>query len=207
MARIKFTSRKTAAPEAEAELPGAGADENQTMRTASSEAGNSNTESTLLLPEPKSRAKANPTKTGAAAKNAQTEPKTIKKIILHLPPARVQTQMDILPVDTIMSDMVDANGGVSPSVGEIEAEAINWFKHAYRTGTRVEVVKAAAQAIIGRLDSVISGNPGYMHNQPHGQAYERLELQRMFLRVILRAECGALTSLALFSFVLLVQIP
>ena len=90
--------------------------------------------------------------------------------------------------------MTKANGGIPPSSAEILAEAVKWFKKAYRAGTDVAVIKFAAQDILGRLDTITKGNTRYMHNKPRGKAYERLELQRKFLRAILQINCGMLNS-------------
>lgn len=93
--------------------------------------------------------------------------------------------------------MTDANGGVPPLMPEIRAEAVRWFKQAYRAGIRVEIVRNAAQIIMERLNTVIKGNPAYIHNRPRGKGYERLELQRKFLRAILEIKCRMFTSLQL----------
>lgn len=94
--------------------------------------------------------------------------------------------------------MTDANGGIPPLAAEILAEAIKWFKHAYRTGTSPRVVRSAAERILEQLDAVILGNPAYRHNIPRGMAYERLQVQSKFLRAIIHIHCGMLNDLGTY---------
>ncbi|KAK3485388.1 uncharacterized protein B0T23DRAFT_432978 [Neurospora hispaniola] len=161
-------------------------------------------ESELLIPEPVSTASSKPADEAASMTTTHSTPEkptTIKKIILHLPPPPVLTALQILPVDTIISDMTAANGGIPPCSAEILVEAIKWFKHAYRTALSPRVVRSAAEQILEQLDTVMSGNPAYRHNIPRGMAYERLEVQRKFLRAIIHIHCGMLNDLEVFDMI------
>ncbi|KAK3347646.1 hypothetical protein B0H65DRAFT_538357 [Neurospora tetraspora] len=202
MARTKYTTRSATATKARGQKLEEVAVDNAKVAIAEENVAADEDESWLLLPEPVSATIAKPA--DKVTPNAITPGKTAvkaKKIILHLPPARVLHHLQILPVDVIISDMTDANGGIPPSSAEILAEAVKWFKHAYRTGTSPAVVRSAAQTILERLDTVIKGNPAYMHNIPRGMAYERLELQRKFLRAIIQIHCGMLGSLEVFDMI------
>ncbi|KAJ4385012.1 hypothetical protein N0V85_008334 [Neurospora sp. IMI 360204] len=190
MARTGYTTRSAAAAKARNQKLEEVAVNNSKVDVAEENVAANDDESWLLLPEPVSATIA--MSADKATPNAVTPGKTAvkaKKIILHLPPARVLHHLQILPVDVIVSDMTDANGGIPPSAAEILAEALRWFKQAYRTGTSPAVVRSAAHQILEQLDGIIKGNPAYMHNIPRGMAYERLEVQRKFLHTIIQIHC------------------
>ncbi|KAK3388640.1 hypothetical protein B0T20DRAFT_484209 [Sordaria brevicollis] len=196
MARKKFTTRKPAAP-SQAQPPesiGQPIAEKDVEKASSSEVDDSTENSSVLVPEPAKitvgPVNEAPTVSSPAIKGSKSVKHRKKRIILHFPPARVLRQLDILPVDAIMSDMTDSNGGVPPFNHKIRAEAVRWFKQAYRAGTRIESVRNAAQVILDRLDTVIAGNPAYIHNKPSGEGLERLELQREFVLAILDIRCA-----------------
>ncbi|KAK1776562.1 hypothetical protein QBC45DRAFT_332694 [Copromyces sp. CBS 386.78] len=136
-------------------------------------------ESGLLLPEPVSATIAKPADKDnpnfvAGGKTAVKG----KKIILHLPSARVRSLMSIIPVDIIIQEIVDARRGKAPTSDQIFPQAVSWFEH---------------------LDDVIKGKPGYSHNAPRGKAYERLELQRRFLRALRKVQCDMIISQKVFD--------
>ncbi|KAL0468485.1 hypothetical protein QR685DRAFT_555644 [Neurospora intermedia] len=162
-------------------------------------------ESELLPPESVSTTSSKPADEAASTTtgthSTPKKPTTIKKIILHLPPPPVLAALEILPVDSIISDMTDAKGGIPPLAPEILAGAIKWFKHAYRTGTSPRVVRSAAERILEQLDAVILGNPAYRHNIPRVMAYERLQVQSKFLRAIIYIHCGMLNDLEVFNMI------
>ncbi|KAK3388641.1 hypothetical protein B0T20DRAFT_484211 [Sordaria brevicollis] len=199
MARIKPTTRQEAPPKAQSPDPDDEpvSDNDELISVDGKGAGITSSEKGNNEPQlghekatkgSKLNGKAESTTTTGHSHEKHQAPKA-KRIILRMTPGRIIYHQGILPVDTIMEDMTNDSGGIPPSQEAIRARAVDYMKDAYRAGTEMKVIRAAAEQILRHRDEMIRGDPMKPHSRPRGKGLRRLELQRSFLQCILDIRC------------------